>query len=120
MAESAREAVFSNAQEVLARLYPGRPRPANTRFSTDLPLGTGDGEIAAAQIAGLQSSVVVSEEGRAILFTLLFVHETNQKLVAAIKETHLLVRRAVSGDARGRCAIARRFAVWCAVCSSPA
>ncbi len=96
LAESARDAVFSNALEVLGHLYPGRPRPANTRFSTDLPLGGGEGEVVAAQITGLQSSVVVSEEGRAVLFTLLFVSEPDTKLVAAIKETHLLVRRAVS------------------------
>jgi response regulator RpfG family c-di-GMP phosphodiesterase len=96
LAELSRDAVFSSAQEVFAHLYPGHPRPANSRFSTDLPLGKSEGEIEASQVAGIQSSVVVSEEGRAILFTLLFLAEPDPKLAAAIKETHLLVRRAVS------------------------
>jgi hypothetical protein len=96
LAESARDAVFSSAREVFENLYPGRARPANSRFSTDLPLGKSEGEIDAARIAGIQSSVVVSEEGRAILFTLLFTTDPDAKLVAAIRETHLLVRRAVS------------------------
>ena len=96
LSDGARDAVFDSAHEVFGHLYPGRPRPSKPRFSTDLPLGKTEGEIGAGRITGLQSSVVVSEEGRAILFTLLFLSEPDARLSAAIKETHLLVRRAVS------------------------
>ncbi|MGH9442934.1 MAG: HD-GYP domain-containing protein [Thermoanaerobaculia bacterium] len=96
LSEGSRSAVVASAQEVFANLYPGRPRPSNSKFSTDFPLGAREGVLETAQIAGIQSSVVVSEEGRATLFTLVFLSEPDPTLAAAVKETHLLVRRAVS------------------------
>jgi HD domain len=96
LAGAARDAVFASAQEVYGNLSPGRALPGSSRFSTDLPLGPKGGEIAASQITGIQSSVVVCEEGRAILFTLVFLAEPDARLAGAIRETHLLVRRSVS------------------------
>jgi putative nucleotidyltransferase with HDIG domain len=96
LSEGARDSVVASAKDVFGHLYPGRALPPNSRFSTDLPLGPKTGEISAEQIAGIQSSVVISEDGRAVLFTLVFISEPGDALAAAIRETHLLVRRAVS------------------------
>ena len=96
LSDRARDSVVSSARDVFGHLYPGRAIPTSSRFSTDLPLGPNTGEISAEELAGIQSSVVISEDGRAVLFTLVFLTEPGESLGAAIRETHLLVRRAVS------------------------
>ncbi len=96
LSQGARDSVVASAREVFGHLYPGRALPAHSRFSTDFPLGTKAGEIPHEKIAGIQSSVVISEDGRTVLFTLVFLEEPGEELAAAIRETHLLVRRSVS------------------------
>ena len=92
----ARESIVASAQEVFARLFPGRTPPEERRFNVDFPHGRGDEEIRREQIQALQTSALVSEEGRAILFSLIFTQEPDASLAGAIREIHLLVRRSVA------------------------
>jgi putative nucleotidyltransferase with HDIG domain len=92
----ARDSVVASAQEVFARLFPGRTPPAERRFNVDFPHGRGDSELRRDQIQALQTSALVSEEGRAVLFSLIFSVEPGPALAGAVREIHLLVRRSVA------------------------
>ncbi len=99
LSDDAREAVVASAMGAWTRLAPGRPAPAPQRFNFDFPHGKAPEELGRRGIAAAQTSTVVAEEGRAILFTLVFGREPDSHLAPAIKETHLLVRRSIL-DAR--------------------
>ncbi|HKB70582.1 MAG TPA: HD domain-containing phosphohydrolase [Thermoanaerobaculia bacterium] len=92
----AQESIVASAQEVFARLFPGRVAPSENRFSVDFPHGKGGTDLARDEIRALQTSALVSEEGRAILFSLIFAAEPDPARAAAVREVHLLVRRSVS------------------------
>ena len=92
----ARESVVASAQEVFARLFPGRTPPEERRFSVDFPHGRGDSELRRDRIQALQTSALVSEEGRAVLFSLIFSAEPGPALAGVVREVHLLVRRSVA------------------------
>jgi putative nucleotidyltransferase with HDIG domain len=97
VAADARESVVASSQEVFARLFPGRTPPAQQRFNVDFPHGRGDGsELRRDQIQALQTSALVSEEGRAVLFSLIFSKEPGPELAGVVREIHLLVRRSVA------------------------
>jgi len=96
VAGDARESIVASAEEVFARLFPGRTAPQERRFNVDFPQGRGDAEIRREQIQALQTSALVSEEGRAVLFSLIFTQEPDASLAGAIREIHLLVRRSVA------------------------
>ncbi len=93
---AARESVLESAQDVFSRLFPGRPAPAEKRFNVDYPHGRSEPDLPPGEIRALQTSALVSEEGRAILFSLIFTSEPDAARGAAIREIHLLVRRSVS------------------------
>ena len=96
IAPAAQESVVASAQDVFARLFPGRTSPPESRFNVDFPHGKGEPELARDEIRSLQTSALVSEEGRAILFSLVFTGEPDAARAAAVREIHLLVRRSVS------------------------
>jgi hypothetical protein len=96
LAEDSVEAVVASARSVYGNLFPGRSFPAAHRFNVSHPFGPSAGSFSAESIAAIQSSAVVSEEGCALLFTLVLREEPDTALATAIKETHLLVRRAIS------------------------
>ena len=96
IAPAAQESVVASAQDVFTRLFPGRTSPSERRFNVDFPHGRNEAELAPGEIRALQTSALVSEEGRAILFSLIFTAEPEASRAAAIREIHLLVRRSVS------------------------
>ena len=96
VADDARDSVVASAQEVFARLFPGRNAPAERRFNVDFPLGHGGEELRRDRIQALQTSALVAEEGRGILFSLIFTEEPDAAVASAVKEIHLLVRRSVA------------------------
>ena len=96
IADDARDSIVASAQEVFTRLFPGRTAPAERRFNVDFPHGRTEGELRRDRIQALQTSALVAEEGRGILFSLIFTQEPDAALVSAIKEIHLLVRRSVA------------------------
>jgi len=95
-ADDARESVVESAREVFTRLFPGRAAPTELRFNVEYPHGTHEAELTRSEIQALQTSALVSEEGRAVLFSLIFTAEPEPALAHAIREIHLLVRRSVS------------------------
>lgn len=95
LTDDAREAIVASAIAVWSRLASGRPAPASQRFNLDFPQGRAPENLTRNGIAAAQTSTVVAEEGRAILFTLVFGREPDPQTAPAIKETHLLVRRSV-------------------------
>ncbi len=96
VSDEARESIVESAREVFTRLFPGRAAPSELRFNVDFPHGSGESALARSEIRALQTSALVSEEGRAILFSLVFTDEPDPSLAPAIREIHLLVRRSVS------------------------
>ncbi|HWC65120.1 MAG TPA: HD domain-containing phosphohydrolase, partial [Thermoanaerobaculia bacterium] len=96
IASDAQESVVASANEVFARLFPGRTSPADTRFNVDFPHGKSGPELAREEMRALQTSALVTEEGRAILFSLIFTADPDASRAAAIREIHLLVRRSVA------------------------
>ena len=96
IAADTQESVVGSAEEVFARLFPGRTPPSDRHFNVDFPHGRAGGELVRDEIRALQTSALVSEEGRAILFSLVFTAEPDAARGAAIREIHLLVRRSVS------------------------
>ncbi len=96
IASPAQESAVASAQDVFARLFPGRTSPPERRFNVDFPHGRGPGELEPGDIRALQTSALVSEEGRAILFSLIFTKEPEAARANAIREIHLLVRRSIS------------------------
>lgn len=96
LTDDAVEAVVASARSVYGNLFPGRPFPSAHRFNVSFPLGSSPGSFTAESIAAIQSSAVISEEGHAVLFTLVLSEEPDSRLASAIKETHLVVRRALS------------------------
>lgn len=96
IADDARESLVASAQEVFARLFPGTPPPAERRFNLEYPHGHAGSDLRRDEIQALQTSAVVSEEGRALLFSLIFTSEPEPSLASAIREVHLLVRRSVT------------------------
>jgi len=96
IAAPAQESVVASAQDVFARLFPGRSSPAERRFNVDFPHGRVPGDLESGDIRALQTSALVSEEGRAILFSLIFTKEPETERANAIREIHLLVRRSIS------------------------
>ena len=96
VAGDAREGIVASAEEVFARLFPGRMPPSERRFNVDFPHGRGESELRRDQIQALQTSALVSEEGRAVLFSLIFREEPGPDLAGVVREIHLLVRRSVA------------------------
>jgi len=96
IAAAAQESVVASAQDVFARLFPGRPSPPERRFNVDFPHGRAAGDLESEDVHALQTSALVSEEGRAILFSLIFTKEPEPARANAIREIHLLVRRSIS------------------------
>ncbi|HET7452113.1 MAG TPA: HD domain-containing phosphohydrolase [Thermoanaerobaculia bacterium] len=92
----ARESLVGSAEEVFTRLFPGRAVPSERRFNVDFPHGRTEGDLARDEIRALQTSALLSEEGRAILFSLIFTTEPLPERAPAIREIHLLVRRSVT------------------------
>jgi hypothetical protein len=93
---STQQSVVASAQDVFSRLFPGRSSPPERRFNVDFPQGRGPGELEPGEIRALQTSALVSEEGRAILFSLIFTAEPEAARTDSIREIHLLVRRSIS------------------------
>jgi putative nucleotidyltransferase with HDIG domain len=94
--DDARESIVTSAREVFLRLFPGTPVPSERRFNVDHPHGRSDPELRRDEIRALQTSALVSEEGRSLLFSLIFTSEPDVSLAGAIREIHLLVRRSVA------------------------
>jgi putative nucleotidyltransferase with HDIG domain len=93
--DDARGAVVASAMGAWNRLASGRPAPVPQRFNLEFPHGKAPDALTRSGIAAAQTSSVVAEEGRAVLFTLVFGREPDPRHAPAIKETHLLVRRAI-------------------------
>jgi len=72
-------------------------RPGKKLFHTDHPLGRAAGET--GEFAGAQTSVIDASRERVLLFSILFARAPSPPEAEALRETHRLVRSAMS-DAR--------------------
>lgn len=95
VAEEARLAIFSGVRAVFEKLSPGR-LPPERRFNVECLVPTPGPELTVSGIASAQSSAVIVEEGRILFFTLVLASPAPEALQNLIRETHLLVRRAVT------------------------
>jgi hypothetical protein len=96
VAADAREAILSSAFGVHSRMAGSRALPRAQRYNLEFPHGQSATELTCAAIVAAQTSVIVAEEGHSLLLTLVFGREPAEAMLPAIKETHLLVRRAVT------------------------
>jgi putative nucleotidyltransferase with HDIG domain len=91
--EGARAALLSSLASALGAAAPRMEPPREKLFNWEFPFGRGGEELGA--FAGVQTSVVSSDEESALLFTMVFGREPAPEVAAALKETHRLVRAAL-------------------------
>ncbi|MFN2635021.1 MAG: HD domain-containing phosphohydrolase [Thermoanaerobaculia bacterium] len=98
LSEDARLALVESLAPVVASASPDLRPPHQKRFSTEFPLGRGDGEI--QSFAGIQTSVIISGV-RTLLVSLLFSRPPDEAGEEALKEVHRGIRAAVLQSASG-------------------
>ncbi|MEP6767829.1 MAG: HD domain-containing phosphohydrolase [Acidobacteriota bacterium] len=98
LSEDSRIALLENLAPVVASAAPDLRPPQQKRFSTEFPLGRGDGEI--QSFAGIQTSVIFPGV-RTLLVSLLFSRPPDEAGVEALKEVHRGIRAAVLQSASG-------------------
>jgi hypothetical protein len=97
LAESARQSLMRDLENALLSAAPQLPRAREKVLQVEHPLGQSPGEL--ADFAGIQTSVLTSSPESALLFTILFARPPAQEKRKALKETHRLVRSAVTDAA---------------------
>ncbi|MBC8646121.1 MAG: HD domain-containing protein [Thermoanaerobaculia bacterium] len=97
LAESARQGLMRDLEAALLSAAPQLPRAREKVLQVEHPLGQSPGEL--ADFAGIQTSVLTASPDSALLFTLLFSRQPAPEKRKALKETHRLVRSAVTDAA---------------------
>ncbi|MFN2386074.1 MAG: HD domain-containing phosphohydrolase [Thermoanaerobaculia bacterium] len=95
--ESARQSLMRDLENALLSGAPQLPRAPEKVLRVEHPLGQSPGEL--ADFAGIQTSVLTASPESALLFTLLFARPPAPEKRKAFKETHRLVRSALTDAA---------------------
>jgi len=94
LSEVARQALLRDLQGALTSAAPELPAALERVVAVEHPLGRAPGEL--MEFAGVQTSVVASSAQSALLFSLVFSRQPAADKRRALRETHRLVRSAVT------------------------
>lgn len=94
LGEAARQALLRDLHAALSSAAPELPTTVEAVVRVEHPLGQAPGDL--TEFAGIQTSLLTSSPESALLFTVLFARQPSAEKRRALRETHRLVRSAVT------------------------